>query len=182
MPFLLPCECGTEVSIEKSQAGAHVSCPSCQKRLDVPTIAGIGKLRNIPDASSRPNPENQLKPRWNPVWGFFAAICFLVALFGLGRAGIYFGMRFIGPELVSESEWLSFAESLGNEMSPAETWDLANYLQERGFTEKKPPERFVVKRMTEYMDRQMKLWGVAGVVGLLGLLMGSYLFRGKSST
>ena len=43
--FLLPCECTADVAVNAGQAGGNVVCPRCGRRLSVPKLRDLGRLR-----------------------------------------------------------------------------------------------------------------------------------------
>lgn len=43
--FLLPCDCGADISVTSSQAGGLAICPACGREEPVPRLRDLGKLR-----------------------------------------------------------------------------------------------------------------------------------------
>ena len=51
--YLLPCHCGQELSVEKSQAGTQVEC-DCGEWIEVPVLRKLTTLRKKPVRSEKP--------------------------------------------------------------------------------------------------------------------------------
>lgn len=174
MPYLLPCDCGHRLPVKKSQAGSFVACPGCGRQLDVPTIAGLGKLEWIEDQIPGSGAKDTTGRRWSLIRGILAATCFVVALAGLGRAGMYGIYRYNYPTTFTVDDWMKLLDEETHALSPAETWDTWCSIQENGLGAKKPPELFAQKRFLEQMDTTMGRWAIAGGIGLVGLLAASW--------
>jgi hypothetical protein len=174
MPYLLPCDCGHRLPVKKSQAGSFVACQGCGRQLDVPTMAGLGKLDWIDDETTQPGSKNASKRHWSLVRGILAATCFVVAILGLGRSGMYGIYRYNHPTNFTVEDWMKLLDEETQALSPAETWDSWCAIHESGLGAKKPPELFVQKRFLEQMDTTMGRWAIAGGIGLVGLLAASW--------
>jgi len=170
MPYVLPCRCGSKIQVQKSQAGSRVECPQCRLQLEIPTIRGLSKLEFEEEAPASDKYKSRSRSRWTPLRGVIAATCFVVALIGLGRSCTYGVYRFSHPTDFTVDEMLDDSENRLRELSPIETWDYWRYLQETGLGSKKPPQAFVVQRVLQMRDQEMKLWAGVGAVGLLGLI------------
>ncbi len=170
MPYVLPCPCGSKIRVQKSQAGSRVECPTCRLQLEIPTIRGLSQLEFEEETPKSDNRKSRAHSRWTPLRGVIAATCFVVALAGLGRSCIYGIYRYSHPTDFTVEEMLQDSEERMRELSPIETWDYWRYLQETGLGSKKPPQAFVVQRILQMRDQEMKLWAGAGTVGLLGLI------------
>ncbi len=134
MPYRLPCSCGHKLLIQRSQAGSFAQCTQCSAKLDVPTLAGLAKLEWVDEIGDVAQLDSAR--RWNPIRGVIAAVCLLIALFGLTRSGLYAAFRIANPTNFTVEEMLDTYDKAGALMTPAETWDSWCYIQERGLTKK----------------------------------------------
>ncbi len=174
MPYVLRCACGTKISVQRSQAGSRIQCPQCEQAVEIPTIRGLSEFE-IDEEPVATEKNRRLTPRrWTPLKGAIAAACFLVALIGLGRSGLYGCYRWSNPTPYSEVEMLREAKQLADEFTPVEAWDTWRYLQESGIGAKQPPQAVIAKRVLEKQDISMGKWAVAGALGLLGLIACTY--------
>lgn len=41
---LIPCDCGSQISVRTSQAGERIACPQCQSQVAVPSLRELTKL------------------------------------------------------------------------------------------------------------------------------------------
>ena len=159
--YLLPCSCGANIPVSRSQAGMSLPCPQCAKILDVPTIRNMAALPAISDT-----PEKAKSSR-APIWlGPVAAIAFLVAVAAFFYCGSLVWERYqilsslaaqkIGLA-ITEEDFLSDLRKMASESSPADTWDYWNVMVRRGLSDANPPDVFRVKR---YLESQKPLiWG-----------------------
>ena len=170
MSYVLRCACGTKLSVQRSQAGSRIKCPQCEQTVEIPTIRGLSKLEITEDRVPIEKNGRVSRPRWTPWRGAIAAACFILALIGLGRSGLYGYYRWSNPTPFSEVDMLREAEQMTNEFTPVEAWDTWRYLQESGLGAKKPPQALVAKRFLEKQDSSMAKWAAAGALGLLGLI------------
>ena len=159
--YLLPCSCGANIPVSRSQAGMSLPCPQCAKILDVPTIRNMASLAAISDT-----PEKAKSSR-APIWlGPVAAIAFLVAVAAFFYCGSLVWERYqILSSLaaqkidlaITEEDFLSDLRKMASESSPADTWDYWNVMVRRGLSDANPPDVFRVKR---YLESQKPLiWG-----------------------
>ena len=159
--YLLPCSCGANIPVSRSQAGMSLPCPKCAKILDVPTIRNMASLAAISDT-----PEKAKSSR-APIWlGPVAAIAFLVAVAAFFYCGSLVWERYqILSSLaaqkidlaITEEDFLSDLRKMASESSPADTWDYWNVMVRRGLSDANPPDVFRVKR---YLESQKPLiWG-----------------------
>ncbi len=170
MRYVLSCTCGSKIPVHRSQAGSRVECAECGKVLEIPTIRGFSDLEIEGESSSSDSLVKRPR-RWTTLKGSIAAICFVLALVGLGRSGLYAYFRWMNPTPFSESDMLREAQQVAAEFTPAETWDTWTFLQESGLGQKKnPPPALIAKRLLETQDISMTRWAAAGMVGLFGLL------------
>ncbi len=175
MPYILKCTCGTKISVQRSQAGSRIDCPQCRETLEIPTIRGLAELDvEAETAAASDIRKSSHRPRWTPLRGAIAALCFVVALVGLGRSGLYGVYRLTNPTTFSGEDMLREAEQLAGEYTPVETWDTWRYLQEAGLGSKKPPRALLEKRFLEQQDIRILRWAAAGGMGLFGLLISSF--------
>ncbi len=174
MSYVLRCACGTKILVHRSQAGSRIACPQCEQPVEIPTIRGLSELEIEEEPVATVKSRSVSRHRWTPLKGTIAAACFVIALIGLGRSGLYGYYRWSNPTPLSEVEMLREAEQLVNEFTPAETWDTWRYLQESGLGTKQPPQALVAKRFLEKQDLSMRIWAAAGIIGLLGLIACTY--------
>ena len=59
--YLLPCSCGSEVAVERAQAGGSVRC-ACGHEIDVPPLGALMSLRSVGDAAGAP--ESDVRGAW----------------------------------------------------------------------------------------------------------------------
>lgn len=170
MPYILRCVCGSRIQVYPRQAGSRIQCPECEQSVEIPTIRGLSKLEVADEPRLGRESQRESQSRWTPWKGAIAALCFVIALIGIGRSGLYACYRWTHPTPFSEVDLLREAEAMVNEFTPADAWDTWQHLQETGLGAKNPPEAIVAKRFLEAQDRAMMKWGMAGVFGLLGLL------------
>jgi len=159
--YLLPCSCGANIPVSRSQAGMSLPCPQCAKILDVPTIRNMASLAAISDT-----PEKAKSSR-APIWlGPVAALAFLVAVSAFFYCGSLVWERYqILSSLaaqkidlaITEEDFLSDLRKMASESSPADTWDYWNVMVRRGLSDANPPDVFRVKRYLE--SQQPLIWG-----------------------
>lgn len=170
MPYVLRCACGTKNSVHRSQAGSRINCPQCGQVLEIPTIRGLSELEIEDEPAAVERNRTVSRRRWSPWKGGLAAVCFVIALIGLGRSGVYGCYRWFHPTPFSEVEMLQEAAQLASQFTPVEAWDTWRYLQETGLGAKNPPQAFLAKRFLEEHDLAMAKWAAAGALGLAGLI------------
>ncbi len=164
--YLLPCDCGAEIPVSRSQAGMSVPCPACGKSLDVPTIRNLANLKPAPVAANTTARDHYRPP--NILQRIAAGIFFLVAVGGLGYGGLVAYQRVTLPIDMSRTEEDFYAESKESleAMSPADTWDTWNAIAYAGVTSARTPDYFLIKRAYENSAKQMYLSLGIGSVGL----------------
>jgi hypothetical protein len=106
--FLLPCECGQKVVVERKQAGTTVTCV-CGKSLEVPTIRGFAELVRH-DVAEEDLP---------PIWGLWQGLVFLGLMIAL--PAIAFSL-FIYRQAPTLNETALYEHTM--QFSPFETWQL----------------------------------------------------------
>ena len=159
--YLLPCSCGANIPVSRSQAGMSLPCPQCAKSLDVPTIRNMASLASISDTPEK------AKSSSAPIWlGPVAAIAFLAAVAASFYCGSLIWERYqILSTLaeqkmdltITEEDYLSDRRKLASKSSPADTWDYWNVMARQGLSDANPPDLFRVKR---YLESGMPLiWG-----------------------
>jgi hypothetical protein len=181
--FLLPCRCGGEIHINRSQAGMSLPCPQCGELVEVPTIRKMAELR-VATESPTSQPAKQ-----STALRLFAAISLIVGLVGLFDGGMVFWERssiIKGLEnmklnmSMSEDDFLGDMKELSMKASPADTWDYWNQLIDEGLTAPDPPEFFKYKRYVESRSPRMIRSSVIGFAGLLFFAICSVaMFSGK---
>lgn len=82
--YLLPCTCGTEMTVEPRQAGEMVTC-ACGREIEVPTLRGLEQLK-----SSEATPD--VRSSWGPKQGL-AFIGALITVAALGFAAYAYATR-----------------------------------------------------------------------------------------
>ncbi len=88
MPYLLPCDCGHRLPVKKSQAGALLAAQVAGGSLMFQPLQDWANSSGW-DPISKSGVKDTTGRRWSLVRGILAATCFIVALAGLGRAGLY---------------------------------------------------------------------------------------------
>ena len=151
--YLLPCSCGANFPVSRSQAGMSLPCPQCGKSIDVPTIRNMVSL---PLATTAQSSATNTK---SSVWlGLAAAISFLVAAIALYYGGSLAWERYdIRSRMVAQKVDLTMTEEdFFNETrkstmnaSPADTWDYWNALVQEGLNDPNPPDYFKLMRYLE---------------------------------
>lgn len=112
--YLLPCSCGSATPVQTAQAGESIRC-TCGAELKVPTLRA---LRNLPPV---PHHQPQLESTWNPGLG----LVFLGGLAVLASMGL-----FVYVEMNAPTVDLGRVRQEASYMSPAESWQKWNVLQE----------------------------------------------------
>jgi hypothetical protein len=151
--FLIPCECGKSVVVERRQAGTSVPC-ECGKSLEVPTIRGFAKLAPAPGQQEPPP----------PIWGLRQGLVFLglvIAVPALVFAGyIYLNL----PKLTEHYQLL---EQEIEKLPPQHTWAIWR-LYEEGLPKTPTPSSLAVQLGYGRLTRSMN---IALGIGCLGLLI-----------
>jgi len=169
--YLLPCVCGANIPVSRSQAGMTLPCPQCGNTLDVPTIRGMSTLAVAPVPDS--NKIRQKQPLW---LGLLATLSLLVFVGSTFYAGVLLWQRYsITTSMAkqnldldrTEDDFLKDMKSYALESSPADTWDRWNLIVEQGLMRPNLPEFFRVKRYLESMWPNTITSSVTAVVSLL---------------
>jgi hypothetical protein len=85
--YLLPCECGESLPVEKTQAGQSIVC-KCGRSVDIPSLRGLRELEVCEAA-----PQAVARPSWTPTKGTFFAGGIILAIVGTFVAAYGFTMR-----------------------------------------------------------------------------------------
>lgn len=159
--YLLPCSCGANIPVSRSQAGMSLPCPQCAKSLDVPTIRNMASLAAISDAPKK------AKSSRAPIWlGPLAALAFLVAAAAFFYCGSLVWERYqILSSLaeqkvdltITEEVFLADLRRMASESLPSDTWDYWNVMVRQGLSEANPPDLFRIKRYLE--SKKPSIWG-----------------------
>ena len=167
--FLLPCSCGAQIPVNRSQAGMSLPCLQCGKSIDVPTIRNLAPYANTLPAKKETTGNNSWK------WlGPIAAIAFLVGLVGLAIGGNMAYERYYiisqvtsnGMDLTkTEEDYLSEVRKVALKSAPADTWDYWNVMVSEGLSDPSPPEFFRIKRYLESRFQPMMAWLITGAAG-----------------
>ena len=179
--FLLPCACGANMPVNRSQAGMSLPCPNCGKTVEVPTIRKLAEF-----ATSAPV-KKQAKSGQATKWlGPIAAVSLIVGLIAFAYAGYLYYERYYYVALISQSgsnlnvKEADFLEDIRNhalESAPADTWDYWNIMLDEGLTDPDPPDLFKIKRYIA--SRAPMLFGslLTGGVGLAIFGLSSFLLQ-----
>jgi len=168
--FVLPCACGAQIPVNRSQAGMSLPCPQCGKPVEVPTIRKLAEFAS--DVVEKNDSARSGALKWlTPV----AAISFIVGLIGLSYAGYLCYERYdyllfvaqIGGELnLSEEDFIKEIRKSASQSPPADTWDYWNTMLYDGLKDASPPDLFRVKR---YLEARWPTLVLSFLVGLTGL-------------
>jgi hypothetical protein len=171
--YLLPCDCGSSLRIEVSQAGQTVRC-ECGKKHELPTMRAIRQLEE--DTSSA---APQVIRRWNPLLAtLFASGC-LVTVAGLAIA-VVSHVQYVRevdqipplPTAEVREAWVSEVD----QMSAVEAWE--EWKRSKAFTVPPLSLNVALKRhANDVLQRALIAYGIAGV-GLL--LVGSAVVLGSA--
>lgn len=152
--FLLPCECGQSVVVERRQAGTSVSC-RCGKSLDVPTIRGFAKLTPAAEQEQQPLP---------PIWGLRQGLIFLGLVTAI-PAFVFAGFLYFSlPKLTQHYDLL---EQEIEQLPPQHTWAIWK-MYEQGMPKGPTPTSVAVRFGFARLSRNIV---IAMIVGGLGLLI-----------
>jgi len=179
--FLLPCACGANMPVNRSQAGMSLPCPNCGKTVEVPTIRKLAEF-----ATSAPV-KKQAKSSQSATWlGPIAALSLIVGLIAFAYAGYLYYERYSYVALINQSggnlnvKEADFLEDIRNhalESAPADTWDYWNIMLEEGLPDPDPPDLFKIKRYLA--SRAPMLFGslFTGGIGLAIFAFSSFLLQ-----
>ncbi len=175
--YLLPCRCGKQTIVFRSQAGEQVAC-ECGEKLDVPTLRGFSELATS-DQKVAANRISSERPKWNPMLGIPAAIFFAFALISFGLlANASFWRYQVDTKFKVEDEIRKGEEAL-DAMQPAEILVLHRNFRELGLGEKSAPEFYA--RILYAKDIESNMMFYAEVFGgclLIGAVL-TFLSRRK---
>ncbi len=148
--FLLPCTCGANIPVNRSQAGMSLPCPNCGNTVEVPTIRKLAEFATVVPA------KKQAKTGQAAKWlGPVAAVSLIVGLIAMAYAGYLYYERYSYTTFVKQSggdinvEEAEFLEGIRNhalQSAPADTWDYWNIMLEEGLKDPDPPDIFKIKR------------------------------------
>jgi len=168
--FVLPCACGAQIPVNRSQAGMSLPCPQCGKPVEVPTIRKLAEFASGVVEKKDSTRSGALK--WlTPV----AAVSFIVGLIGLSYAGYLYYERYtylsfvaqIGGDLnLTEEDFMKEIRKSASQSPPADTWDYWNTMLYDGLKDASPPELFRAKR---YLEARWPTLVQSFLVGLTGL-------------
>ncbi len=179
--FLLPCDCGAKIPVNRSQAGMSLPCPHCGKSIDVPTIRKLAAFANAAPV--------QKETKTNSSWKFLgpvAALGFLVGLVGLAYGGSLLYERYSTISQVTragmdlnrtEEEFIVGVRENALKSAPADTWDYWNVMLEEGLSDPKPPDLVRVKRYLASLLPTTIASLITGGVGVLVFGISAYFMQ-----
>jgi hypothetical protein len=151
--FLLPCECGQAIVVERPQAGTSVTC-TCGKSLEVPTIRGFAKLAPASD---------QVEASLPPIWGLRQGLVFLGLVIAV-PAFVFTG--FIYLNLPKLTEHYQLLEREIEQLPPQHTWAVWKMF-EQGLPKAPTPSSLAVQLGYSRLHRNMNIAIGIGVLGIL---------------
>jgi len=149
--YLLPCYCGRQIVVERSQAGENVVC-SCGASLQVPNLLQMKMLEEV----SEPTEQIRRTWEWRERLRLLGIILFIVSILGLGLL-LWFRPRNdpFAPEEIQRA---------ARALAPADTWENWERM-------KQGLDRRIDKHYAAAMEK-FRIWSaVSGVVGLSGLAL-----------
>lgn len=87
---LLPCRCGSDITVTAAQAGGRARCDACGAEMEVPTFRELSRLKK---AEAAPKPAAAGARSWSAFHSMFLAGTLLAAACGLGS------VAFVPPEI-----------------------------------------------------------------------------------
>ena len=179
--FLLPCACGANLPVNRSQAGMSLPCPNCGNAVEVPTIRKLAEF-----ATTAPE-KKRSKTGSSTTWlGPIAAVSLVIGLIASVFAGYLLYERYGYTSLVNqrggnlnvtEAEFLEDIRIHALESAPADTWDYWNVMLNEGLTDQDPPDIFKVKRYLASRAPTTFAALVTGVTGLGIFVLSSFLLQ-----
>ncbi len=179
--FLLPCACGANIPVNRSQAGMSLPCPQCGKAIDVPTIRKLAEFASAVPAKKAIKTSNS----WN-LLGVIAAISFIVGLAGLTYGGYLVYDRYtITSQLAqndvdlnkTEAEFMEGIRTKALQSAPSDTWDYWNIMVEEGLKDPDPPDLFKFKRYLASRVPEMIGSLITGGVGLAIFAISAFMMQ-----
>lgn len=182
--YLLPCSCGANIPVSRSQAGMNLPCPQCGKKIEVPTIRQMSTLEAV-DASVS-TAKNSTSPNSLRIFAALSLIVGLVALFYGGRLFLerYSIISVLAKQDMdlskTEDDFLADMRKTSMSFTPADTWDYWNELTTEGMVDPNPPDLFKFKRFLEgrYPWMQGSLI-IAGISLMMFAISSIIMFRGS---
>ena len=174
MRYLLPCPCGHQIPVSRSQAGATVTCGVCGRSVEVPTIRGLTNLPPAPEETAERTVGKRTAPRWSTSRRLVSAVCFGLMLVAGSVAGLMLATRLNYSTGWTLEQELTYGDQMVERYEPAELWDLWSVYREEGLGPKTPPEYVLVQRQLDarapYMYAAFGL-AAAGLVGWLATIV-----------
>ncbi|MGD9647103.1 MAG: hypothetical protein AB7U73_15440 [Pirellulales bacterium] len=155
--YRLPCGCGQEVLVERSQAGLPVSC-SCGATLEVPTIRGLADLETVHTESQR--------NEWTTQYGLL--LLGLLVAFAAGGAA-FWRIATQPPDVFSEEQIDLFMTQKAAEidkMTPSEALEAWQHFRAGPYVEDTREEQRYYAQRAAYARWNWVLAGIS-VAGLL---------------
>lgn len=88
--FLLPCKCGSKITVVPSQAGDTVACGNCGEKLPVPTLRELNQLETVENlAPAKVDRREESRRSWSGWRGFAMAMLLGFGALALIRGGYY---------------------------------------------------------------------------------------------
>ncbi len=161
--YLLPCECGQNISVGLTQAGQTVTC-ACGRSLKVPTMSQLRKLKSV--QSDRAASKNTTR-KWSGVQGAIFGIGAVVAAIGLLVAGICGLYRTaLHPEIPAVDTDQAWNERI-DQLFPEQTWDMWLSLEDKELEQPHPPPYILHQRYSEHLLTYVYGGLAAAAVGLV---------------
>lgn len=176
--FLLPCSCGAQIPVSRSQAGMALQCPSCGKSIDVPTIRHIAAL---PPATTTTTTADRPTTPPSILLRVLTGIFLISAIGFLGYGGLMAYDRLTFPVDLSKTEEDYYAEARKavENMPPVAAWDTWNVIAYTGLSETYTPDYFRMKRAFEQAAPYMYTYLGIGAFSLAGFVTSIILARRK---
>lgn len=162
--YLLPCECGNEVSVTLAQAGQTVSC-SCGRSLSVPTMLGIKALELAEPESDWPISKSEWGARQRVILVGLVLVLASVAVLAFFHRG--------EPEPPAKILETDLLERHTESLSLIQTMQLWDYLRQ-GFSTKREVDIYYERLLAAY-HRRMGITLVFLGLGILTLLGGFFI-------
>lgn len=156
--YLLPCQCGQKVHVDKTQAGLVVKC-DCGRTLDVPTLRDLRQLEQVGDQDQAS--ASKSSSGWGPQQGI-TLIGILIAL--VGGVWLAYQLSSMPQDLYVEPADIR-AEV--NSLSPAQLVEQYNLLRQK----LDPTELPIVKANRVYQEWHRRWTYLAAGLTVLGLAL-----------